>query len=157
MNTTATLIATAGLLILPTTASASVRHVAYAGKTSSGHRVTFQVAHHRLYNLRAGRKGQLRPNPGRHHTNRRRRRVRLQRLDPARLPRPLHIQRQTALWFNEVTKTHDVWTTQHGHTITGRLRLQFSFLSPSFTPGIFTIYSCLGGATLHRPTQALDR
>jgi hypothetical protein len=50
----------------------------------------------------------------------------------------------TALWFNPVTKTHDIWMERTGKTIKGKLRLQFSFLSPALTPGVFTIYSCLG-------------
>ena len=31
--------------------------------------------------------------------------------------------------------------------ITGRMRLQYSFLIPKYPIGTFTIYSCLGGAT----------
>jgi hypothetical protein len=148
MKTSATLIAAvAALLLLPATASAAGGKVTYAGKTSSGHRVTFQVAHGRLYNLRAGVrvscvpiKGGTTPTGGADEFG-----------FNGSIPLGSHarftFKDKTALWFSEVTKTHDVWTKQRGNTITGRLRLQFSFLSPSFTPGVFTIYSCLGGAT----------
>ena len=54
MKTIATLIATAASFAAASSASASSPAVTYTGKTSSGHRVTFQVAHGRMYNLRAG-------------------------------------------------------------------------------------------------------
>jgi hypothetical protein len=146
MKSIATLIATAALVAVPA-ASASARAVSYAGKTSSGHRMTFRVGHGRMQNLRAGVRvscvpiqGGTTPTGG---------------VDEfgfsGSIPLKSHVRFKfldhTALWWNKVTKTHDIWIKRHGSTITGRLRLQFSFLMPSYQPGVFTIYSCLGGAT----------
>jgi hypothetical protein len=138
---------TAALLLAPAVASASGHLVSYTGRTSSGSAVTFQVAGSRMYNLRAGVRvscvpiqGGTTPTGG---------------IDDfsfnGSIPLASHVRfkflAKTALWFNPVTKTHDIWIKRHRDTITGRLRLQFSFLEPKFTPGTFTIYSCLGGAT----------
>jgi hypothetical protein len=144
-----TLIATAAMLAAPAAASASAgsRAVGYTGKTSSGHRIEFQVAHGRMYNLRAGVRvscvpiqGGTTPTGG---------------MDvfgfDGYVPLKPHVRfkfmAKTALYWNEVTKTHDIWLKRHGSTISGRLRMQFSFLMPKLLPGTFTIYSCLGGAT----------
>jgi hypothetical protein len=147
MKLIATLIATASLLAIASSASASDRKISYVGKTSSGHPVTFQVSGGRLYNMRAGVRvscvpiqGGTTPTGG---------------VDDfsfkGSIPLTSHVRfkflAKTALWFNPVTKTHDIWLGRHGDVITGRMRLQFSFLAPKFTPGTFTIYSCLGGAT----------
>ena len=148
MKTIATSIAAAAaLLLIPATASATGRQVTYTGKTNSGHRVTFQVAHGRLYNLRAGVRVSCVPIQGGTTPTGGADEFGFNGSIPLGSHARFTFKDKTALWFNEVTKTHDVWTKQRGRTITGRLRLQFSFLSPSFTPGIFTIYSCLGGAT----------
>jgi hypothetical protein len=143
----AMLIATAALLAAPTAASAWSRPVKYAGRTSSGHPVTFKLAHGRMYDPRAGVRvtcvpiqGGTTPTGGtdlfgfdgwiplKHHVR-------------------FRFKARTALWFNPVTKSHDIWIKRRGNTITGRMRMQFSFLSPKWQPGTFVIYSCLGGAT----------
>lgn len=147
MKSIAVLTATAALLAAPALAAATGRSVSYTGRTSSGSAVTFHVAGGRMYNLRAGVRvscvpiqGGTTPTGG---------------IDDfsfnGSVPLASHVRfkflAKTALWFNPVTKTHDIWIKRHGRTITGRLRLQFSFLEPKFTPGTFTIYSCLGGAS----------
>src|SRR5689334_22620164 len=139
MKLIATLIATAAVLAVASSAPASARKVSYSGKTSSGHPVTFQVAGGRLYNLRAGVRvscvpiqGGTTPTGG---------------VDDfsfnGSVPLTSHVRfkflAKTVLWFNPVTKTHDIWLKRHGDTISGRLRLQFSFLAPKFTPGTFKI------------------
>jgi hypothetical protein len=53
-----------------------------------------------------------------------------------------------AFHYNEVTMKNDLWLKRRGkRTITGRMRLQYSFLIPKYPIGTFTIYSCLGGGT----------
>jgi hypothetical protein len=147
MRIIAVLCATAALLVVPAGASASTRPLVYAGKTSSGHTVTFRVANGRMYDLRAGVRvscvpiqGGTTPTGGVDDFS----------FDGS-IPLISHVRfkflAKTALWFSPVTKTHDIWIKRHGNAITGRMRLQFSFLAPKFTPGTFTIYSCLSGAT----------
>jgi hypothetical protein len=43
---------------------------------------------------------------------------------------------------------HDLWLERSGKAaMSGRMRLQYSYLVPKFTPGTFSIYSCLGEGT----------
>jgi hypothetical protein len=52
-----------------------------------------------------------------------------------------------AFYYNEVTMSHDLWLKRRERrTITGRMRLQYSFLIPKYPIGTFSVYSCLGGA-----------
>ena len=149
MKPLATFLATAALLAVPAAASASAPSggINYIGRTNSGHRVTFLVAHGRMYNLRAGIRvscvpiqGGVTPTGGTDLFG-----------FAGYIPLASHVRfkflAKTALWFNPVTKTHDIWIKRRGTTISGRMRMQFSFLMPKFTPGTFTIYSCLGGAS----------
>ena len=140
----ARIVAVVALLLVPASASAASGSVPYVGKTSSGHPVIFQVAHGRMYNLRAGIgvscvpiQGGIKPTGGTDT-------FAFNGWVPIQSHVRFKFKDRTALWFNPVTKTHDIWMKRSGKTIKGKFRLQFSFLSPSFTPGVFTIYSCLG-------------
>jgi hypothetical protein len=147
MKRIATLITTAAVFVTPALASASNRPINYVGKTSSGHAMTFQVARNKMYNLRTGVRVSCVPIQGGTTPTGGMDTFEFNGSVPLKQHVRFAFKAKTALWFNEVTKTHDIWIKRHGETITGRLRLQFSFLSPSFTPGVFTVYSCLGGAT----------
>ena len=50
-----------------------------------------------------------------------------------------------SLYYGEVTRNHTITTsrTRRG-TIKGAVRVQYSFLIPRYTPGAFSVYSCLG-------------
>jgi hypothetical protein len=53
-----------------------------------------------------------------------------------------------AFYWNEVTMSNDLWLTRHGRrAITGRMRLQYSFLISKYPIGTFSVYSCVGGGT----------
>jgi hypothetical protein len=134
MKSIALLTATETLLVVPAVASASRHSMSYTGRTSSGSAVTFQVARGRMYNLRAGVRvscvpiqGGTTPTGG---------------IDAfsfnGSIPLATHVRfkflAKTALWFNPVTKAHDIWLKRHGDTITGQLRLEFSFWSRSSPP-----------------------
>jgi hypothetical protein len=135
------------LLTLAAPASAG-QAVNYKGTTSSGHKITFQLKNGRIRDLTAGVRmscipiqgggapaggpevfgfrGSLRAKP---------------HLSFSFMAKP-------AFHYNEVTMKHDVWLKQRGpRTITGRLRLQYSYLISKYPIGTFSIYSCLGGAT----------
>jgi hypothetical protein len=127
-------------------AQAEARPVSYVGKTSSGHQVTFKVDGNRMHDLRAGIRtscvaiqGGGAPNGG----------ADLFGFD-GDVPLTGHsrfaFKTKNYLFWGDVTKTHDMWVKRRGNVISGRLRMQFSYMVPSYTPGVFSIYSCLGGA-----------
>jgi hypothetical protein len=54
-------------------------------------------------------------------------------------------QSKSALHYNEVTKNHTINTRRaRNGTISGSIRVQYSFLIPKYPIGTFSIYSCLG-------------
>ena len=131
---------------VPATASAAPRK--YTGKTSSGHKITFTVKRGRVRNLVAG--------------------IRMSCLNiqgggfplggseifgfRGSVPLKRHVkfsfEGKPAFYYNEVTMNHDLWLKRHGRRrITGKMRLQYSFLIPTYPIGTFQVYSCLGGAT----------
>jgi hypothetical protein len=68
------------------------------------------------------------------------------------LKRPRHslsVMGKPAFHWREVTQKHDLQLKRRGKNgvISGRMRLQYSFLVSKFPIGTFSIYSCLGGAT----------
>lgn len=135
------------LLALAAPAGAA-KAVTYKGKTSSGHKVTYQVKNGRIHDLTAGIRMSCIPIQG------------------GGMPTggaevfgfrgSLHVKphlrysfmEKPAFHYSEVTMKNDLWLRQRGkRTITGRMRLQYSFLIPKYPIGTFTIYSCLGGGT----------
>ncbi len=141
-------------LVLADPASAG-KPVTYKGKTSSGHQVTFKLKNKRIHDLTAGIRmscipiqGGGRPLGGsevfgfRGHL-------------PVKRHQSYSFMEKPAFHYNEVTMKNDLWLKRRGkRTITGRMRLQYSFLVPKYPIGTFSIYSCLGGAKyrVHRVT-----
>ena len=125
------------------------KSVTYKGKTSSGHQVTFKVKNKRIHDLTAGIRmscipiqGGGRPLGGSEVFGFR-----------GQLPLKRHqsysFMEKPAFHYNEVTMKNDLWLKRRGkRTISGRMRLQYSFLVPKYPIGTFSIYSCLGGGTL---------
>ena len=119
----------------------------YKGKTSSGHNVTFKIKGKRIHDFIGGHPDELHPDPGggaplggaevfgfRGS----------QRIKPHLTYR---FKEKPAFHYNEVTTNGDLWLKRRGRRVSGRMRLQYSFLIPKYPIGTFTIYSCLGGAT----------
>jgi hypothetical protein len=137
------------LLALAAPASAA-KAVTYKGKTSSGHKITFQVKNGRIHDLTAGIRmscipiqGGGKPTGGAEVFGFRGSLKVKRHLSYSFVEKP-------AFHYNEVTMNNDLWLKQRGkRTITGRMRLQYSFLIPKYPIGTFTIYSCLGGATFN--------
>lgn len=140
------LLAIAASLLLAAPALAA-KAVKYAGKTSSGHKVTFTLKNKRMHDLTAGVRmscipiqGGGAPSGGPEIFGFR---------GSTRFKRHIEFSfmAKPAFYYNEVTMNHDVWTDRRpGGLITGRMRLQYQFLIPKYPPGTFSIYSCLGGA-----------
>jgi hypothetical protein len=129
-------------------APASAGNTTYKGKTSSGHKVTFKVKNGRIHDLTAGIRISCVPvqggwlNLGGSEVFESRGSL------PLKAHNKYSFMGKPAFHYNEVTQNHDLWLKKRGkRTITGRMRLQYSFLLPKYPIGTFTIYSCLGGDT----------
>jgi hypothetical protein len=64
-------------------------------------------------------------------------------------------QSKLSLHYNEVTRNHTITTRRaRNATISGSIRVQYSFLIPKYPIGTFSIYSCLGSTTFEaRPVR----
>jgi hypothetical protein len=134
------------LLAMAGTASAS-KAVNYKGKTSSGHPIKFQVKNGRVVDLVGGIRmacisiqGGGAPMGGVEVFG-------FKGSVPLKAHNHYTFMEKPAFYYNEVTMNNDLWLKRSGKAITGRMRLQYEFLIPKYTPGTFSIYSCLGGAT----------
>jgi len=142
----ASLLAVIAALAVAAPASAA-RSVTYKGKTSSGHGIKFKVQRGRVHNLTAGVRVSCVPiqgggrSLGGSEVFGFRGSVRMKR----------HVRftflQKPAFHFREVTTNHDLWLKRRGRTITGRMRIQYSFLVSKYPIGTFSVYSCAGGAT----------
>ncbi len=144
MKKTITALAITALLATPVAANATT----YKGKTSSGHPVTMKIKSGKIRYFVAGIRSAcipiqgggaplggvetfgfestiLRPKAHNHFT----------------------LFGKAGFGYREVTQTHDLWLKRRGTGYSGRMRLQYQFMVSKFTPGTFSIYSCLGGAT----------
>ena len=146
---TATLLAVAAVcaLALPAGASAA-KPVKYVGKTSGGHKVTFKLFDKKkIDDFETGIpvtclsiQGGGSPMTG---------------VDvwpnswfPVNRTAKFQAMLTPAFYWNDVTNNFEVTTKKlRNGTIRGHLRKQYEFLVPKYTPGTFSIYSCLGEAT----------
>src|SRR3954469_25382109 len=147
MRKTIVPLAVLGLLALAGPASAA-KALSYQGKTSSGHKITFQVKNGRIRDLTAGIRmscipiqGGGAPMGG----------VEIFGFRGSLKVKP-HLRysfmEKPAFYWNEVTMQNDLWLKRRGNrTIAGRMRLQYSFLISKYPIGTFAVYSCLGGGT----------
>ncbi len=146
---TATVLAAAAIcaLALPAGAAAA-KPVKYVGKTSAGHKVTFVLIRgKKVDRFVTGTPTQCiaiqgggTPYVG---------------VDPwpnswffVNRTAKFQAMMKPAFYWNEVTTNFEVTSKKlRNGTITGHLRRQYEFLVPKYTPGTFSIYSCLGEAT----------
>jgi hypothetical protein len=144
---TATLIAVAACAVvaLPATAAAA-KPVKYAGKTSSGHKVTFKLAGKRAVDFVTGAPVTCIPIQGGGQS--------FVGAEPLvynfLINRTVEFQSKIkpAFYYNEVTANFRFTSKkQRNGTIKGTMRWQYQFLIPKYPIGTFSIYSCLGEAT----------
>ena len=135
-------------LALPAGASAA-RAVHYVGKTTGGHKVTFDLyrAGTRIKNLFTATpvsclamQSGYSPMGGMDSWN-----------PPISFPvnqdnlKWKDEKANTGFYYNHVTKNYEFSTRKlRNGTIRGTLRQQFQFLVPKYPPGTFVIYGCLG-------------
>ena len=121
--------------------------VPYTGKTSSGHKIKFQVKNGRIHDLTAGIKMSCIPISGGWLTYGGSEVFGFRGSRPLKKHQSYTFMGKPAFHYSEVTMNNELWTKRRGKTITGRMRLQYQFLISKYPIGTFTNYSCLGGAT----------
>jgi hypothetical protein len=172
MRTTHALLTVAAALAAAGPASAA-GGVPYAGKTDSGHKITFTVKNGRLHELRAGVRtsclpiqgggsptggvevfgfrGSLKVKPHLRYSFMEKPAF---HYNEVTMNNDLWLKRHSrytfmekpAFHYREVTMNNDLWLQRAGRGFSGRMRLQYEFLIPKYPIGTFSIYSCLGGA-----------
>ena len=141
------------LLAVAAPASAG-KSASYKGRTSSGHKVTFQIKNVRIHDLTAGIRMSCIPIQGGGTPTGGSEVFGFRGSLPVRPHLSYSFMEKPAFHYNEVTMKNDLWLEQRGtRTITGRMRLQYSFLISKYPIGTFTVYSCLGGATFKAKAQ----
>ena len=134
------------LVAIPATASAA-KPVKYAGKTSSGHKVTFKLKNGKqVTDFETGAPVTCIPIQGGGQN--------FVGAEPIvlwfRVGRTVEfpVKAKPAFYYNEVTMNYRVTSKKlRNGTIRGSLRWQYQFLIPKYPIGTFSIYSCLGEAT----------
>jgi len=151
--TTAVLaVAAVGALAVPAGAAAA-KPVKYAGKTSSGHRLTFNLKGKQISKFVTGAPVTCIPIQGGGQN--------FVGAEPMVLwfgvNRKVEFDAdlKPAFYYNEVTMHFRVITKKFRNgTIKGSLRWQYEFLIPKYPIGTFSIYSCLGEAKFQaKPTR----
>ena len=146
MKKAATLLALAGLLV--SAGPAAAKSTTYVGKTSSGHKITFKLKGNKVVNPEAGIgvtclpiQGGGTPKTGADY---------MYPLIKIRLGTTKKFQtEQTPAFYWRKVLVNQQFTSRRGRNgrITGKLRMQYSFLVSKYPIGTFSIYSCLGTAT----------
>jgi hypothetical protein len=146
--------ATAGAMVLAALLAAApaqaAKSVKYKGKTSTGHKISFTVKKGKVYKAVGGLSTVCVPIQGGGAP------MTVAEVFDAR-NWWIYLNRQgmkftekkkPAAYYNEVTMNHEFSSKKHrGGRVTGKLRVQYSFLIPKYPIGTFSIYSCLGTAT----------
>ena len=134
-------------VLVATAPAQGAKAVKYKGKTSSGHPITFTLKGKRLYEMRSGIRvscisiqGGGAPTGG---------------IDTfsysgwvpmRRSGADFTFMKKPAFHYNEVTTKHTLSSRLNRRTriITGKQRIQYSFLIPKYPIGTFVVDSCLG-------------
>jgi hypothetical protein len=145
MRKLTSLIAVAALLVVAAPAAHAAKGVAYKGKTTGGHMLTFKL-HKRVMDVFVTGvpmqcipiQGGGSPISGAEVWNFDRVKLGLKNFKFSEKSKP-------SLYYNEVTRNHTITTRRaRNGTISGSIRVQYSFLIPKYPIGTFSIYSCLG-------------
>jgi hypothetical protein len=147
-------VAVLGVVAAPAGAASGVK---YKGKTSSGLPMRFTLKHKRLYNMRAGIHVTCLPIQGTGSPQTGGESFSYKGWVPlSKKAQNFTFKRPVAFAFTDVTTKHTLTSKLNRRTrvITGTQRIQYEFLVPSYYPGTFTIYSCLGfGKFKARPVK----
>jgi hypothetical protein len=126
----------------------AAKGVTYKGKTSSGHKITYKVAGGRVIDLVGGIRMSCIPIQGGGAPVGGSEIFGFKGSVPLKAHNQFKFMSKPAFYWNEVTMTHDLWLKRKtGGVMTGKMRLQYSYMVSKYPIGTFVIYSCLGGAT----------
>jgi hypothetical protein len=126
----------------------AAKAVTYQGKTSSGHKITYKIKNGKVHDLVGGVRMSCIPIQGGGAPVGGPEIFGFKGSIPLKGHSRFSFMGKPAFYYNEVTMNHDLWLKRDGKgRMSGRMRLQYEYLIPKFTPGTFSIYSCLGGAT----------
>jgi hypothetical protein len=150
MKKTLTTLAMLGALAVVAAPASAAKGVKYKGKTSEGLPVTFTYKNKRLYDMNSGIRVSCLPIQGGGSPN-----VAADLFSYkgyvglSSKPVDFTFMKKPATYYNEVTTKHTMSTVLNRRTkaITGTRRIQYEYLIPKYTPGTFSIYSCLGNDT----------
>lgn len=144
-----TLITLAALAVVAVSAApaGAAPAVKYKGKTNTGLPVYFKLKDKRLHDMNSGIRVSCLPIQGGGSpvsgadTFSYKRYVGL-----SAKPQDFTFMKKPAFYYNEVTTKHTLTSKLNRRTkvITGTQRIQYSYLIPKYTPGAFSVYSCLG-------------
>jgi hypothetical protein len=138
-------VAVAALFVAAAPAAHAAKGVPYKGKTTGGHSIKFKFAKGKMNNLVTAVPMTCIPIQGYGSPQTA---ADLWTAHGLKVPvRDMKVteQSKSALHYNEVTKNHTINTSRSRNgTISGSIRVQYSFMIPKFPIGTFTIYSCLG-------------
>jgi hypothetical protein len=142
------LIAVAALFAGAVPAADAAKRVPYKGKTAGGHGVTFNYAKGMMWDFVTGVpmtclpiQGGGSPQTGAEVWNFKWVKVGLKDYKFSEQSKP-------SFHYNEVTRNHTVTTRRaRNGTISGSIRVQYSFMVPKYPIGTFSVYSCLGNTT----------
>ena len=136
------------LLVAAGSAEAAGKSIAYTGKTDAGHKITFSVkGGKRVVNLETGIPVSCLPIQGGGSPTGGPEVFGFEGSVPYAAHAQWSFMSKPAFHYNEVTMNHDLWLDKRSkRAISGRIRIQYQFMVPKYTPGTFSIYSCLGSA-----------
>ena len=139
------LVAAAVLVAAAAPAAHAAKRVPYKGKTKGGHAVTFALGKGKMWDFATGVpmtclaiQGGGAPISGAEVWQMRWVKVGLRNYKFSDYVKP-------SFHYLEVTRNHVISTRKaRNGTISGSIRVQYSFLIPKYPPGTFSVYSCLG-------------
>lgn len=126
----------------------AAKPIAYAGKTTGGHRITFKLSGNKIVNpvtavpvqclsIQGGGSPSIGPDP-------------MYPLIKLKLGQNVDFKtkQKPSSYYNEVVINQRFSSRRSRNgTISGKLRMQYSYLIPKYPIGTFVIYSCLGTTT----------
>ena len=133
------------LLAAVAPAAEAVKGTPYKGKTTGGHRITFNLFKNRMWNFLTGVPTTCLPIQGGGSPMTGAEPVNWRWVDLGLKTYEFSDEVKPSFHYNEVTMNHTV-STRRGRngTVSGAIRLQYQFMIPKYPIGTFTIYSCLG-------------
>jgi hypothetical protein len=150
MKKTVTTLAVLGALAAGAMPAGAAAPVKYKGKASSGLPVSFTYEKHRLYDMSSGIRTTCLPIQGSGSPSTNADLFSYKGfIGLRRKPVDFTFMDRVAGYYNKVTVKRSLSTVLDRRTkaITGTRRMQYEYLIPSYTPGTFTVYSCLGSDT----------